>query len=70
VDPGPGTRPVRRPIAVAEYLRDNDQFDRSITDFAKRYAERNELDHRAFAQAIRSGRLEAVEAGPHRWKLR
>ena len=49
------------PIAIAEYLGDNDQFDRSITDFAKRYAERNELDHRAFAQAIRSGRLEAVE---------
>jgi uncharacterized protein (DUF2252 family) len=49
------------PIAIAEYLGDNDQFDRSITDFAMRYAERNELDYQAFAQAIQSGRLEAVE---------
>jgi uncharacterized protein (DUF2252 family) len=49
------------PIAIAEYLGDDDQFDRSVADFAKRYAEQNELDYRAFADAIRSGRLEAVE---------
>jgi uncharacterized protein (DUF2252 family) len=49
------------PIAITEYLGDDDQFDRSITDFAKRYTERNELDYQAFAQAIRSGRLEALE---------
>jgi len=49
------------PIAIAEYLGEDDQFDRSITDFAKRYADQNELDHQAFTAAIRSGRLEALE---------
>jgi uncharacterized protein (DUF2252 family) len=49
------------PIAIAEYLGKGDQFDRSISDFAKRYAEQNELDYQAFAEAIRAGRLEALE---------
>ena len=38
-----------------------DQFDQSITDFAERYADQNERDYQAFAGAIRSGRLEALE---------
>jgi uncharacterized protein (DUF2252 family) len=49
------------PVAIAAYLGEGDQFDRSISDFAKRYAEQNELDYQAFAKAIRSGRLEARE---------
>jgi uncharacterized protein (DUF2252 family) len=49
------------PIAIAEYLGGSDQFDRSITDFSQRYADQNELDYQAFADAVRSGRLEAVE---------
>jgi uncharacterized protein (DUF2252 family) len=49
------------PVAIAAYLGKGDQFDRSISDFAKRYAEQNELDYQAFAKAIRSGRLEARE---------
>jgi uncharacterized protein (DUF2252 family) len=49
------------PIAIAEYLGDDDQFDRSISDFAKRYAEQNERDYQAFTEAIRSGRMEARE---------
>jgi uncharacterized protein (DUF2252 family) len=49
------------PIAIAAYLGDDDQFDRSITDFAERYADQNEQDYQAFADAIRSGRLEALE---------
>jgi uncharacterized protein (DUF2252 family) len=49
------------PVAISEYLGEDDQFDRSITDFAKRYAERNELDFQAFTKAIRAGRLEALE---------
>src|SRR5215217_2987210 len=49
------------PIAIAAYLGKGDQFDRSITDFAQRYADQNELDYQAFAEAIRSGRLEALE---------
>jgi Uncharacterized protein conserved in bacteria (DUF2252) len=49
------------PIAIAAYLGDDDQFDRSISDFAKRYADQNERDYQAFTNAIRSGRLEARE---------
>lgn len=49
------------PIAIAAYLGEDDQFDRSITDFAKRYAEQNELDYQAFTTAIRSGTLGALE---------
>jgi uncharacterized protein (DUF2252 family) len=49
------------PIAIAAYLGEDDQFDRSITDFAQRYADQNEQDYQAFAKAIRSGRLEALE---------
>jgi uncharacterized protein (DUF2252 family) len=49
------------PIAIAEYLGSSDAFDRSITDFSERYAERNEQDYASFTKAIRSGRLQAVE---------
>ena len=49
------------PVAIAAYLGEGDQFDRSITDFSQRYADQNELDYQAFANAIRSGRLEAHE---------
>jgi uncharacterized protein (DUF2252 family) len=49
------------PIAIAEYLGDDDEFDRSVTDFSKRYAEQNERDYQALADAVRSGRLASVE---------
>jgi uncharacterized protein (DUF2252 family) len=49
------------PVAIAEYLGLGDAFDRSITDFAERYAEQNERDYDEFVSAVRSGRLEAVE---------
>jgi uncharacterized protein (DUF2252 family) len=49
------------PVAIAEYLGEGDQFDRSITDFAERYADQNERDYQTFTNAIRSGRLEALE---------
>jgi hypothetical protein len=49
------------PVAIAEYLGEDDQFDRAITDFARRYADQNERDYQAFADAIRSGRLQALE---------
>jgi hypothetical protein len=49
------------PIAIAEYLGESDQFDRSINDFGQRYADQNELDYQVFREAIRSGRLEALE---------
>jgi uncharacterized protein (DUF2252 family) len=49
------------PVAMAEYLGEGDQFDRAVTDFAERYADQNERDYQAFAQAVRSGRLHALE---------
>jgi uncharacterized protein (DUF2252 family) len=49
------------PIAIAAYLGQDDQFDRSIVAFSERYADQNERDYQAFTTAIRSGRLEAVE---------
>jgi uncharacterized protein (DUF2252 family) len=49
------------PIAIAEYLGGDDQFDRSITDFSGRYADQNERDYQEFADMVRSGRLPSVE---------
>ena len=49
------------PVAFAAYMGRKDRFDQSITDFSEHYADQNERDHQAFAAAIRSGRLAAVE---------
>jgi uncharacterized protein (DUF2252 family) len=49
------------PVAIATYLGDTDGFDRAMADFAERYADQNERDYKAFAKAVRSGRLEAIE---------
>ena len=49
------------PVAMAAYLGRNDAFDKSITDFSKRYADQNEQDYEQFVKAVRSGRLEAIE---------
>lgn len=49
------------PVAIAAYLGETDVFDRSVTEFAQLYADRNEQDHERFVTAVRSGRLEALE---------
>jgi uncharacterized protein (DUF2252 family) len=49
------------PIALAAYLGKKDRFDQSINDFSERYADQNERDYQAFSEAIRSGRLQALE---------
>jgi uncharacterized protein (DUF2252 family) len=49
------------PVAIAEYLGTSDTFDKSITDFSERYADQNEQDYTEFVNAVRTGRLEAVE---------
>jgi uncharacterized protein (DUF2252 family) len=49
------------PVAIAEYLGDSDAFDKSITDFAERYADQNERDYQQFVTAIRAGQLAVVE---------
>jgi uncharacterized protein (DUF2252 family) len=48
-------------IAIASYLGKGGGFDQSITDFSERYADQNERDYQAFTEAIRSGRLTAIE---------
>ena len=47
------------PVAIAAYLGKKDRFERSIGDFAERYADQNERDYEAFVAAVESGRLEA-----------
>ena len=49
------------PIAIAAYLGEGDAFDKAIVDFSERYADQNERDYRAFTDAVRAGRLEAIE---------
>jgi uncharacterized protein (DUF2252 family) len=49
------------PVAMAEYLGEDDEFDRAITDFSERYADQNEEDYQEFVSAVRSGRLLATE---------
>jgi uncharacterized protein (DUF2252 family) len=49
------------PVAIAEYLGETDAFDKAITDFSMAYADQNEEDYAAFAAAVRSGRIQAVE---------
>ena len=49
------------PIAIAAYLGKKDKFDQAITDFSERYADQNEHDYQAFTEAIRTGRLEALQ---------
>jgi uncharacterized protein (DUF2252 family) len=49
------------PIAIAAYLGGSDAFDKSIADFAQRYADQNERDYKEFVNAVHSGRLEATE---------
>jgi uncharacterized protein (DUF2252 family) len=49
------------PVAIDAYLGTGDAFDTSITDFSERYADQNERDYEKFVNAVKSGRLEAVE---------
>ena len=48
-------------IAIGAYLGKGDAFDQAIADFSERYADQNERDYEAFTDAVRTGRLEAVE---------
>ncbi len=46
-------------IAIASYLGKGDTFDRAIADFSAAYADQNERDYEAFANAVNTGRLAA-----------
>jgi uncharacterized protein (DUF2252 family) len=49
------------PVAIAGYLGASDAFDRSIMDFPLGYADQNEQDFQEFVNAVKSGRLQALE---------
>jgi len=49
------------PIAIAACLGEGGEFDKSIAGFSQRYADQNERDYQQFVDAVRSGRLAAVE---------
>ena len=46
-------------IAIAAYLGNSDKFDNAIADFAEAYADQNERDHAALADAVTAGKVEA-----------
>lgn len=46
-------------IAIAAYLGSGTVFDEALARFAERYADQNERDHQALAEAVREGRVAA-----------
>ena len=60
-DPRPGARALGRRVAIAAYLGASDRFDQAIAEFAVDYADQNERDYAAFAEAVASGRLPVAE---------
>ena len=46
-------------IAIAGYLGSSAAFEHALADFAERYADLTEGDHRQLAEAVASGRLQA-----------
>ena len=42
------------------YLGTSDKFDRAVADFGATYADQTERDHGALAEAVASGRAQAL----------
>jgi uncharacterized protein (DUF2252 family) len=49
------------PIAIAAYLGGTDTFDRALAEFAEAYADQNQRDHDALAEAAEAGRVPVAE---------
>jgi hypothetical protein len=47
------------PVAIAGYLGSGRAFDRALAEFAEKYADQNERDYGALADAVASGRIVA-----------
>ncbi len=45
-------------IAIGSYLGNGETFDAALAEFSERYADQNELDYGALADAAKSGRIE------------
>ena len=48
-------------VAIAAYLGSGDTFDRAVAGFAAAYADVNERDHGALIEAVKDGRIVALE---------
>ena len=48
------------PIAIAAYMGKGSVFDEAIGEFAELYADQNERDHQALADAVKTGRVKAT----------
>jgi hypothetical protein len=46
-------------VAIAGYLGRGDTFDQALVEFAERYADQNDCDHRALVDAVEGGRIAA-----------
>jgi uncharacterized protein (DUF2252 family) len=46
-------------VGIAAYLGGSDRFDNALAEFAEAYADQNERDYKAFADAARTGRIVA-----------
>src|SRR3954451_372231 len=46
-------------VAIGSYLGSSDTFDRAIVEFSKAYADQNERDYNALANAVASGKIKA-----------
>jgi uncharacterized protein (DUF2252 family) len=46
-------------VAIAAYLGSGRSFDRAIVEFSHAYAEQNERDYQALAEAVKAGRITA-----------
>jgi uncharacterized protein (DUF2252 family) len=51
-------------IAIASYMGAGTRFDRALAVFAEAYADQNERDHRALAEAVAAGRVTAATPEP------
>jgi hypothetical protein len=48
------------PVVLTGYMGKSTAFEDALADFSATYAEQNERDHAALVQAVRNGRIEAV----------
>jgi uncharacterized protein (DUF2252 family) len=46
-------------VAITAYLGSSDTLDKALADFAELYADQNEIDYAAIADAVKSGRVKA-----------
>ena len=49
------------PAMISGYLGSGDTFDRALVAFSQDYADQNDRDYAAMVEAVRSGRIEAIE---------